>query len=128
MKYISIEEILFIHYRIVCELQHPHGSFALVNPQRLEAAVARPQQSLAGNDAYTTASEKAAALTESLINGHPFEDGNKRVGITAGCVFLMVNGHTIKASDDDIYTAAMSTAKGEWKFPELKSWFEKHAM
>ena len=48
----------------------------------LESAALRPQQTVAGHDAYPTLEEKAAALMHSLIRNHPFVDGNGRTSRT----------------------------------------------
>lgn len=127
MKELKMEEIFFMHYRIVTELQPDGASHVISQPDRLEAALARPMQSAFGKELFEDELSKAAALTESLINGHPFQDGNKRVGITAGCVFLAINGYTIEATNENIYDAAMSIAKGDWKFEQIKEWFDQHA-
>lgn len=126
MRYLTLEEILFMHHRILVELQPDNETFAIVNPGSLESAVSRPMQSAFGNDAYQTAYSKAAALTESLISNHCFQDGNKRIGISAGIIFMMNNGFILDATDDEVYDAAFNTSKGEWKFNELKAWFESH--
>jgi death-on-curing protein len=126
MNFITIEEVLFIHYRTLLELEPENEDFLILNPGELEAAIARPQQTVDLHDVYPDAFSKAAALTESLISGHCFQDGNKRIGITAGCVFLLNNGFNIYADGFDIFKAAMMTAEGTWKFQELKYWFEQH--
>jgi death-on-curing protein len=126
MKYLTIEEILFMHHRLLVELQPDNEDFTILNPGYLEAAIARPQQSAFGQDAYHDAYSKAAALTESLIGNHCFQDGNKRIGITAGIVFLINSGFQNNASQDDVVEAAMNTANGEWKFEKLRTWFEQN--
>lgn len=126
MKYLTLEEILFMHHRILVELQPDNDTFAVVNPGSLESAVSRPMQSVFGNDAYPTAYAKAAALTQSLISNHCFQDGNKRIGISAGIIFMINNGFVLNATDDDVYSAAFNTSKGDWKLDELKVWFENH--
>lgn len=45
-----------------------------------------------GKELYPDVFLKAAALLDSLINNHPFVDGNKRTGITAAALFLQANG------------------------------------
>ena len=115
-----------MHYRILIELQPSNEDFTIVNPGQLEAAVARPMQSVFGNDAYPDAYTKAAALTESLISNHCFQDGNKRIGITAGIVFMLNNGYTINATENDVFEAAMNASIGDWKFNELKLWFSEY--
>ncbi len=59
----------------------------------LESAVARPQTTVFGEDAYPSLWDKAAALLHSIVLGHPLVDGNKRLGWLAATTFLGVNGH-----------------------------------
>jgi death on curing protein len=126
MNYITAEEILFFHYRIMVELEPDNDDFIIINPGELEGAVLRPQQSVNGEDAYPDEFSKAAALTESLISGHCFLDGNKRVGITAGCIFLINNDYKINAENFELFKVAIMSGMGKWKFQELKLWFEEH--
>jgi death-on-curing protein len=126
MKYITIEELIFIHHRIIIELQPEVTDFIVRNIGGLYSSVAKPQQSAGGIDAYDSAFKKTAALTQSIISNHPFFDGNKRVGITAGVVFLMNNGYLINASNTDIYLVAMGVSEGRISFNELAEWFENH--
>ena len=49
----------------------------------LASAVARPQSSVFGQDAYPGVWEKAAALMESLGRNHALVDGNKQLAWTA---------------------------------------------
>lgn len=126
MIFLTVEEILFIHHRLLVELEPDNDDFSVINPGGLVAAIARPQQSVNGADAYPDACSMAAALMESLINAHIFLDGNKRVGITAACIFLLNNGYKTYANDVDVFQAAMSAGAGAWKFQELNIWFEQH--
>ncbi|MEU7803423.1 type II toxin-antitoxin system death-on-curing family toxin [Micromonospora arborensis] len=57
----------------------------------VESAVARPQTSVFGEDAYPDLWTKAAALLHSLVNNHPFVDGNKRIGWIVAIAFLLQN-------------------------------------
>lgn len=115
-----------MHHRILVELQPNNEDFTIVNPGQLDAAINRPMQSVFGNDAYPDAVSKAAALTESLISNHCFQDGNKRIGITAGIIFMLNNGYVIDASEEDVFEAAIKASTGEWKFNELKIWVSDH--
>ncbi|MEW2381028.1 Fic family protein [Micromonospora sp. NPDC047707] len=57
----------------------------------VESAVARPQTSVFGADAYPDLWTKAASLLHSLVNNHPFLDGNKRIGWIVAITFLLQN-------------------------------------
>lgn len=61
----------------------------------LQAAIARPQASAFGHDAYPSVWDKAGALLHSLAANHPFVDGNKRSAWTAAWAFLGLNGHPL---------------------------------
>jgi fido (protein-threonine AMPylation protein) len=43
------------------------------------------------------------AFQESLVQNHPFVDGNKRVAFAVVDVFLRINGHLIAADSKAIY-------------------------
>jgi hypothetical protein len=49
----------------------------------VESALARPQASPSGADAFPTLLEKGAALLHSIVGNHALVDGNKRLG--SGC-------------------------------------------
>ena len=82
------------------------------DPGLLAAAIARPQASVFGEDAYPTLADKAAALTHSLVTSHPLLDGNKRVGLVAVRLFYALNGVTTRASQDEKVELIMAIADG----------------
>jgi death-on-curing protein len=80
----------------------------------LGAAVARPQTTAFGEDAYPDIRAKAAALLHSIAKNHALVDGNKRLGWLATAVFLEINGIEIsKASNDDVYDLVIEVAAGQ---------------
>lgn len=96
MRYLNIDDILDLHALEVGP-QVPLRDRGL-----LESAVARPQQSAFGEDAYPTVYLKAAALLQSLAQNQPFEDGNKRVALLASFVFLGLNGLEVVTDDEAV--------------------------
>ncbi|MFG1916310.1 type II toxin-antitoxin system death-on-curing family toxin [Micromonospora sp. NPDC048898] len=68
----------------------------------VESAVARPQTSVFGEDAYPDLWTKAAALLHSLVNNHPFVDGNKRIGWIVAVAFLLQNHAVTIAQLDEV--------------------------
>jgi death-on-curing protein len=66
----------------------------------LDAAVARPQATVFGVDAYPDNFTKAAALLQSLARNHALVDGNKRTAWAAAWTFLHING--IPLGDFDV--------------------------
>jgi len=67
----------------------------------LHSAVARPQATAFGHDAYPTVALKAAALMESLARNHALVDGNKRLAWLATMVFCLFNDMTVTAPSVD---------------------------
>jgi len=80
----------------------------------LGSAVARPQTTAFGEDAYPDIWTKAAALLHSIVKNHALVDGNKRLGWLATAVFLEINGIEIsKASNDNVYDLVIEVAAGQ---------------
>lgn len=80
----------------------------------LGSAVARPQTTAFGEDAYPDTFTKAAALLHSIVKNHALVDGNKRLGWLATAVFLEINGIEIsRASNDDVYDLVIDVAAGQ---------------
>lgn len=73
MRYLTFAEVLEVHRRVVSETG---GATALRDLGALESATAQPRASFGGEDLYPSLEEKAAALAFSLIQNHPFIDGN----------------------------------------------------
>lgn len=79
----------------------------------LEAALARPQTTAFGADAYPTLDEKAAALLHSLARNHALVDGHKRLALSGLIAFYGVNGRRLILTNDAAYELVMTIASGE---------------
>lgn len=119
MNYLTPEQVLFIHSRLVTETGGSHG---LRDLALLESAVARPRATFDSNELYPDLFTKAAALMDSLINNHPFLDGNKRTGITATGLFLRINGWKLTASSEELVACTMRVAVQGLEIDELANW------
>ncbi len=104
------------------------GSFGLRDRGSLESAVAQSEMSFGGEDLYPTVMEKAAALGHSLIQNHPFVDGNKRVGHVAMEVFLVLNGYEIEASVEEQERVILAVASDEMSRGEFSEWVRAHVV
>src|SRR5829696_4366570 len=123
MRYVSLQEVISLHSLLIAQTG---GSSGLRDRGALESAVAQPQASFGGQDLYPDLASKAAALGHSLIQNHPFVDGNKRIGHGAMEVFLLLNGHEIDASVDEQETMIIDVASGKVSRIELSEWISKH--
>ena len=116
-KYLSKDEIIFIHQNLIDEFGGSHG---ILDFDGLESAVARPQSGY-----YTNIFEEAAALMESLAMNHPFIDGNKRIAFFATDVFLRINGYSIECDNDVAFDFLMGLLKSStFKFDNLLPWLK----
>jgi death-on-curing protein len=82
--------------------------------------------SYAGQDLYPTLIEKVAALGFSLINNHPFIDGNKRIGHAVIEVTLLMNGYEIQADVDIQETIILAVASSDMNRESFLEWLQKH--
>jgi death on curing protein len=78
----------------------------------LESALARPQASAFGEDAYPGAHAKAAALLNSLARNHALVDGNKRLALAAAIAFLGMNDIRLTLTNDEAYELVINVATG----------------
>jgi death-on-curing protein len=122
VRYLSLAEVLELHRRITATA----GGAALRDLGALEAAVAQPRASFAGDDLYPDLPSKATALAFSLINNHPFVDGNKRIGHAALETVLMLNGYELDATVDEGERIILAVASGQAGRDELLTWVRAH--
>jgi death-on-curing protein len=79
----------------------------------LESALARPQASAFGSDAYPELKTKAAALLHSVASNHGLVDGNKRLALAATIASLGINGWRLTLTNDEAYELVVAVASGE---------------
>lgn len=116
-------DILAIHRK---ELEASGGASGVRDEDGIDAALERMKQKLFGNDAYPTLAEKAAAFFQTLLQRHPFVDGNKRTAVRTVYAFLELNGREVTAGIEETVELTRSTAAGDRDIDELTDWFEAH--
>jgi len=72
-------------------------------------------------------SDKAAALLESIIQNHPFIDGNKRTALIAAGGFLERNGWILLYDVADVVSFALGVANKQIAMPEIVAWLRAHS-
>ena len=91
----------------------------------LESALARPQTTVFGEDAYPGIHRKAAALLHSLVRNPALVDGNKRLGWVAVRLFYVVNDLDLRADHDDAFEFVMGIASGSiTEIDDIAGWLE----
>lgn len=120
MIYTTLGQVMRINANVLM------GRFGIRDQDLLESAVARPQASAFGQDAYPTLYEKAAALLHSLVMNHPFVDGNKRTAILSALLFLRMNGIEKNWIDENAYWFVMAVAQGKRTNTQAAAWLRQH--
>ncbi|MEV6856283.1 Fic family protein [Streptomyces microflavus] len=113
MQYLNLPELLSLAQRLGAAEVRDYGL--------LESALARPQASVFGQDAYPDVWQKAAALMESLARNHGLVDGNKRIAWYATWVFLHLNGHPLdpRFDVDEAERFVLAVCQGALDMPEI---------
>lgn len=114
MIYLTLPELLYVAERAL------GGAAPVRDHGLLQSALARPQASVFGDDAYPSLEEKTAALLHSLARNHALVDGNKRLALAATIAFLGINGVRLTLTNDEAYELVMAVAEGQLhEIPEL---------
>ena len=117
-EYLTTADALFFHQQLI---ERYGGARGVRDVGALESALHRPQTGY-----YDTLIHEAAALLESLVQSHPFVDGNKRVAFAVVDVFLRINGFTITASSTTIYKRMINLLEeGTFDIEHLVPWLQE---
>jgi death-on-curing protein len=123
MNYLNIHQVLAIYEEVI---NQTGGAEGIRDVGLLESAIARPQGGFEREEFYPDVFSKTAALGHSIINNHPFVDGNKRTGYAAMRLFLNINGYDLKASFEKKYNFVMEIAQG-MEEETIARWLKKHS-
>lgn len=108
------------------QIREHGGSHGLRDEGALEAGLARPRQRW-HYDPDATLEELAAAYAFGLVQGHPYVDGNKRVGLVAMVAFLDLNGRELVATDAEAVECILELASGRMTETQLADWVQKRS-
>jgi len=123
MRYLSLGEVVRLHQMVI---EQSGGAQGIRDLGLLDSALAQPRATFDGRDLHATLHDKAAALCASLVQNHPFVDGNKRVGHAAMATFLILNGVDITASTDEQEQLILALASGQSRREDLVAWLHEH--
>lgn len=119
-EYVTTADALFFHKQLI---ERYGGAPGIRDVGALESALHRPQTGY-----YDTIIHEAAALLESLVQNHPFVDGNKRTAFAVVDVFLRINGYRVTAGSEAIYHKFMSLLdQGVFDMENLVPWLQEIA-
>lgn len=117
-EYVTTADALFFHKQLI---ERYGGAPGVRDVGALESALHRPQTGY-----YDTLVHEAAALLESLVQNHPFVDGNKRVAFAVVDVFLRIDGLAFTATSSAIYGRMIGLLEaGTFDIEHLVPWLQE---
>ena len=124
MRYLTAEEVILIHERI---LEKFGGAGGLRDWKLLDSTVQRPRAAFGGRELYQDLFTKAAALGHSLVLNHPFVDGNKRTAWEAMHTFVEENGYSLRAGPDEIVELMLRIEDKSLAVEQIAKWLKEHS-
>ncbi len=123
--FINLEEVYQIHERMIKIGGGRQGTrdFTL-----LHSAIERPKATFGGQLLYPTLWLKAAALLQSLVKNHAFNDGNKRTGFFSTLRFLELNHYTIQCTKTKIVDFVLSVGVKNVTIKQISIWLKKYSV
>lgn len=116
-EYVTTADALFFHKVLI---ERYGGATGIRDAGALESALHRPQTGY-----YDAIVQEAAALLESLVQNHPFADGNKRVAFAVADVFLRINGHALTADSRTLYDSLIEFLnRGTFDMEHIVPWLQ----
>lgn len=125
IKRLNLQQVLILHQRVI---EQSGGATGIRDRGILESALAQPDMTYGGKELYPTLIEKVSALGFSLINNHPFVDGNKRIGHAAIEVMLLINGYEIYADVDTQEAVILSVAASKMNRELFLEWLQNNVI
>lgn len=120
---LTIEQVRMLHQDLIAETG---GTEGVRDEGLLDSALQLPFQTFDGQALYPSIQQKAARLCSSLVNNHPFVDGNKRIGIHTMLVFLSANGVELSYAQEELISLGLSLAAGKLSCDDVLRWIMKH--
>lgn len=123
MQYVTPEEILILHARVLDATGGIHG---IRDVGLLTSVCRRPQASFGGKEQFASLFEKAAVYLDGLARYHVFLDGNKRTAVVSCARFLFVNGYELTATNKEVERYVLFLVNKKPEIPEIARWMKHH--
>lgn len=123
MIWVTADDVIMLHSQLI---RKSGGLDGLRDRAGLEAALAAPLQSFAGNDLYPSDVEKIARLGFGLASNHAFLDGNKRIGALMTQLLLKWNGYELELQTGELADMFIGIAAGNNSAQDLLEWIRYH--
>lgn len=124
IKHLDIIEVYFIHEKM---LETGGGQSGIRDFSLIHSAVERPKTSFGEKMLYPNIWFQAAALIQSLIKNHAFNDGNKRTGYFSTLRFLNINNYDIKVTKQELIEFTIKIDVNNLNIETIAHWFKSHS-
>lgn len=122
LKWIRLELAILAHEKQLSR----HGGISGVRDRGLlESAMMRPKNIFAYTATAADLATLAAAYANGVIRNHPFLDGNKRTGWAVARTFLLINGWSVNATQDEKADIVLQLAATEISEEEFADWLRQ---
>lgn len=106
-----VEHLAFKTAREKLSAHEPIPDFSTRSPALLDSSLNAPFQTVGGKLAYPGLVQKGSALLYFLVKNHPFQNGNKRIGMMSLLAFLWLNGKWLDINNDMFYVLPIMVAQ-----------------
>ena len=125
MRYLSLEEVIYIYSEIV---QRTGAEPGISDDAVLEGVLSKPLVAFEGEELYPDIFTKVAVLMYAMVNGRPFASVNKPTALLCALFLLRANGFHIISTQDNLVELADGTETGKYKVDHLVNWFRRNAV
>jgi death on curing protein len=129
MTYLTKAEIVAINHN---QIELFGGNFVpprnFLHEENLDYLVEAVEVEMFGAPLYPDIHQKAGLYMFSIVCNHIFQDGNKRTGLQAATIFLLLNNYGFASfvTDDVLTNFTLSVASGEQTLEQVQAWFGEH--
>ena len=125
MIFFEYEQVVKLHSSLISKTG---GMDGVRDANLLDSALKAPFQTFGGNDLYPDILDQASQLCYSLIENHPFADGNKRIGVHLTLLFLKLNNIELRYSQQELIDFGLGVASGKLNKDDIKDWMIKRTV
>ncbi|HSQ27818.1 MAG TPA: type II toxin-antitoxin system death-on-curing family toxin [Anaerolineales bacterium] len=124
MNYLTADQVLFIHYRLISETGGKHG---VNDPTGLASILRHALASQEETQSPHALFRSAANLLTSLVNTSFFSDGNLATAIAVTDLFLRVNGYRLAVDQQSLQDVLVKIKQGDMGKSQIERWLSSHA-
>ncbi len=129
MRYLSKQEIIEINLE---QVRSFGGNFVppqnFLHEENLDYLIEAVQAEMFGAPLYPEVYQKAGLYMFNVICNHIFQDGNKRTGLQAAIIFLLLNSHCFSpnVNDEKLINFTLEVASGQYSLEQTQDWFKEN--